>query len=170
MKRISIFTGVLIILAAAIVFFGGVFTWQKYGNPKSETASWKTYQNGEYGFSVKYPNALKLYQAPGPGACSADYCVELLHGVNDTFDYRFSIHISKNGYGVPVINSTQKAIIANQSANYEEYQEKTAPLITRWYSFVKDGITYVVSIDSDQSSQNYNQIREAMLSTFEFTK
>ncbi len=69
MKKISIKTGIIIILAAAVVLFGGVYTYQKYANPKSETlnlkqiqnsnpetAGWKTYKNDENGYEIKYPN------------------------------------------------------------------------------------------------------------------
>jgi len=49
--------GIVIILIVFIA--GGIFAWQYFGVPgeevKDETADWKTYENEEYGFEVKYP-------------------------------------------------------------------------------------------------------------------
>ena len=68
-KRISTLSGIIIILAVAVILFGGVFAWQYYStkNPNipafaksygvaKQTAGWKTYTNSEYGFEIKYPD------------------------------------------------------------------------------------------------------------------
>ena len=50
-KEISTLIGTIIILASALVLFGGAFGYQYY----SQTAEWQTYTNEEYGFEFKYP-------------------------------------------------------------------------------------------------------------------
>jgi|SRR3989344_5188897 len=73
-KGISTLIGIIIIVAVAVVLFGGVFAYQYYTakseaqNPKSETnlnvqnpnvqnetAGWKTYKNEQAGIQFNYP-------------------------------------------------------------------------------------------------------------------
>ncbi|MCX6718687.1 MAG: hypothetical protein NTY81_03770 [Candidatus Staskawiczbacteria bacterium] len=74
-KGISTLVGIIIIIAIAIILFGGVFAWQyfatfatkaqqnskffgssqKTNQIQTQTAGWKTYTNSQYGFSIKYP-------------------------------------------------------------------------------------------------------------------
>ena len=67
-KGISTLVGVTIIVAIAIIAFGGVFAW-KFNNefyliPTSvttnQTAGWKTYKNEGLGYELKYPQDLTL--------------------------------------------------------------------------------------------------------------
>ena len=83
MKTVSTPIGILIIVAVAVLFLGGAYAYLWYENPKSETlnskqiqnsspeanppsaentetADWKIYRNGTYGFEVKYPNNFKI--------------------------------------------------------------------------------------------------------------
>ncbi len=74
MKKISTITGIIIILAAAVLLFGGVFAYKNYFNLKRElqnnkTADWKTYINSEYGFEIKYPEELETRQRTISGDC-----------------------------------------------------------------------------------------------------
>jgi len=78
-KGISTLVGIIIIIAVAIIAFGGVFAYeyfaksqtptinvqptpnfQKQQNQNSGTAGWKTYTNTQYGFEIKYSNPAKL--------------------------------------------------------------------------------------------------------------
>jgi len=73
-KQISTITGIIIIVAVAVIAVGGVFAYQYYQNSqipmtniqsnpnnqiqvKDETADWKTYKNDQYGFEIKYPES-----------------------------------------------------------------------------------------------------------------
>jgi hypothetical protein len=66
MKKISTLVGIIIIIVVAIIAFGGVFAYQYFSksqtpitksqtNSNVQTADWKTYTSGEYGFSFNYP-------------------------------------------------------------------------------------------------------------------
>jgi len=81
-KQISTLWGTIIIVLAAIVFFGGALIYQYFvikefnrsvlivgilpatqknqeinnAQPSTQTAGWKTYTNTEYGFEIQYPN------------------------------------------------------------------------------------------------------------------
>ena len=54
-KQISTLVGIIIIVIAAVILFGGVFAYQYFTN--SETGAWKTYSNPD--FSIQYPPAWK---------------------------------------------------------------------------------------------------------------
>jgi len=65
-KKISTLLAIIIIILCAVLA-GGITVYQYYGIPKEEgetpeekvskdeTADWKTYRNGEYGYEIKYP-------------------------------------------------------------------------------------------------------------------
>ena len=60
-KQISTLVGIIIIIIAIVILFGGVFAWQYFATKNSaqiqgQTADWKTYTNSEYGFELKYPS------------------------------------------------------------------------------------------------------------------
>ena len=72
-EKVKTSTGLIIIFAAAVVIFGGAYTWANLNPPvevgdaifstvdsaASQTAGWKTYTNSDLGFSFKYPNTWK---------------------------------------------------------------------------------------------------------------
>ena len=76
-KGISTLVGIIIIIVVAIIFFGGVFAYQYLSKPQilitndqqnpnvqnsnSETATWKTYTNAQYGFSIQYPSVGDIF-------------------------------------------------------------------------------------------------------------
>ncbi len=74
-EKISTLTGALIIVATAVVLFGGVFGWQYYliqnsnlkpqnENVKSESGEWKTYTSENGYFSIQYPSQWRLFSSP----------------------------------------------------------------------------------------------------------
>ena len=89
MKQVSTITGIVIIIAAAVVLVGGAFGYQYFAiqnaniknqndNVKSQnetanssfkalaTADWKTYRNDKYGFEFKYPKEYEVTIYPAP--------------------------------------------------------------------------------------------------------
>jgi len=60
-KKVSTLVGVIIIIVAAVVLFGGIFTYQYFSakanniQTTDQTVGWKTYTNTQYGFEVQYP-------------------------------------------------------------------------------------------------------------------
>jgi hypothetical protein len=78
MKKISTLVGIVIIVAVAVVIFGGVFAYQYFaiktnsGAKDSQTAGWQTYTSNELKYSFKYPSGWKVipnyaYSAAGAG-------------------------------------------------------------------------------------------------------
>lgn len=64
MKKISTLIGILIIMAVAIVFFGGFFVYRYYFSSKlevknkeivAENLGWKVYQDSYHRYSIEYP-------------------------------------------------------------------------------------------------------------------
>ncbi len=62
-EKISTLTGALIIVATAVVLFGGVFGWQYYIN-QNEDEKWKTYTSENGYFSIQYPSQWRLFSSP----------------------------------------------------------------------------------------------------------
>ena len=65
-KTISTALGILMIIIAVVIFFGGVFLYQYFSlQNKKQVASvnsWKTYVNNEYGFKITFPDSWKGYK------------------------------------------------------------------------------------------------------------
>jgi len=73
-KGISTLLGIVIVVAVAIVLFGGALCYQYITQPKEnnqqqnqntentvdQTAGWKTYTNTQYGYEIKYPQEGKV--------------------------------------------------------------------------------------------------------------
>jgi len=60
MRKVSTFLGIIIIAVVALVLFGSVFAFEYFVKPPAQTQntesdSWKTYKNDQYGFEIKYP-------------------------------------------------------------------------------------------------------------------
>lgn len=68
MKKVSTLSGIIIIVIAVIILFGGVFAYQYFAIQKNQqasniqqTAGWKTYKNTKYGFQMTFPDSWKGY-------------------------------------------------------------------------------------------------------------
>lgn len=71
-NKISTSVGIIIILVAVAILFGGVFSYQYFSvqesqsinivQPTSRTTDWKTYTNNQLGFSFQYPSIISLKQ------------------------------------------------------------------------------------------------------------
>lgn len=80
MQKVSTFLGIIIIIIAVAVIFGGVFAYQ-YFMPKgfgtispakilqnpAQTAGWKIYKSDNYGFEINYPQNFKVTVSPTYG-------------------------------------------------------------------------------------------------------
>lgn len=49
-----------IYIIVVLLVSGGIFAWQYWWPSKDETADWKTYSDGNYGYEVKYPTGWQL--------------------------------------------------------------------------------------------------------------
>lgn len=97
-KKISTLSGIIIIVAWAIITLGGAFAFQYFTefqtpitnvqpnfnsqNLDAETAGWKKYTNSEYGFSFEYPNDWTLNRGQAslwPGEKTAEFSVPLFN-------------------------------------------------------------------------------------------
>ncbi len=85
----------VVVLIVAVVVLAGVLVWQNWIKPapvvnnqppaSDETANWKTYTNGQYGFEFKYPKEFELttYYANHTEEKQCDFISELSLQSND---------------------------------------------------------------------------------------
>lgn len=71
-RDVSTLIGIIIILAAIVLFFGGVFIYSYFSASDIQnnivppiTDSWTTYADKEYGFSMKFPDSWKGFYITG---------------------------------------------------------------------------------------------------------
>jgi len=91
MNKISTLTGIIIIIVAIAILFGGVFAYQYFLAKKltDQIAGWKTYTNSQYGFEIKYPSNLNFTyggstnNSPAFNAFSADNSITISLRLDD---------------------------------------------------------------------------------------
>ena len=152
---------ILIILAVAVVLFGGVYTYSWYVNSKlqdtnykqiqnsntqnSETAGWKTYTNIEYGFELEYPPYL-ITKKVLINRNSALLEIDFVNGQTGTTEEPFYLRV----YSGEVVN-TMSAGKSNGVVNFKNTKEN---LLIQ--------ISYNVFFDRNELNQ--------IVATFKFTK
>ena len=115
-KGISTLIGLIIIIAIAVLSFGGVFAYQYFKKSQipitndqqnsnvqnqNETAGWKTYTNSEYGFEFKYPKDVNLKETPPPSGMGL---------TGNTVSYQINFDIKPNPAGLKVFQFDYKAV------------------------------------------------------------
>src|SRR3989344_379399 len=161
-KEVSTLIGIIIIVAVAIIAFGGVFGYQYLIKPNNQsqnqnqqpvtsnqpvdnaqsvdqTAEWKTYTNNEHGFEIKYP-----------------------------MKNIFTSDIAISGVvGKKVIKDNPPSDANPQNPNYVE--ENTLNDSTIF--LVKGDKLYLFEIYNKNGAVNYNSdLCDQIISTFKFTK
>ncbi len=131
-RKISTLTGIIIILATAVLLFGGVFGWQYY-LVKNETADWKTYTNSEYGFEIKYPPGTEIIlNNPIDDFTSASLLY--IYYTNDVLEESLAVNTIRQPYSVDgkIYNNIDEFMSAGgQNENRTIKSKKTIVLGSR---------------------------------------
>ena len=181
MKKVSTITGIIIIVAVAVIAVGGIFLYlQKFSvhiatqsvaggqtpvtnaqsnpnvqNSNTKTADWKTYKNDEYGFEIKYPY---------------DWSMQVESVVkNKTPNFLFETSIRKGLRYVTISVITNNFTLGSRPwEKFELGQLKGSIACPGWYCEIltTDKPFYIET--------KYNPIEDSItkqiLSTFKFTK
>ena len=99
-KGISTIMGIIIIVAVAVILFGGVFAYQYFvtksqtpniettGPALSEVKGWKTYTNTQYGFSIQYPTDWQVSEkVPGVVPPKNGAYFSIFSNKRDSYDF-----------------------------------------------------------------------------------
>ena len=191
MKTISTRLGILIIVAVAIVLFGGVFAYSWYANSKSETINpkqiqnsnteivdWKTYTNNEYGFEIKYPLGGTVLQIKedelGNKTESPNQCTQISY--ESSFVYislpPYNVNCGgTTGIGIDSIKLSEQINIEGKTYQAEGW--KLGPNYESLSFKTDTGLHISYVIVEGLSSSDYKTSKELnykMLSTFKFIK
>ncbi len=158
MKRISTITGIVIIVAVAVIATGGVFLFlQKSQTPMTnvqsaitKTSNWKKYTNNEGKFSLQYPSGWTL---------TADQLGVYFEGSEGSIEIRY-----KGIYGFESCEGYTKFELNGEVFDCHSTQSNGS----EYWRTTKDGVTIIVNVQNSSVS-NRNTILK-VLSTFKFTK
>ncbi len=175
-KKISTLTGVIIIIATAILLFGGVFAYQNYFNLKeevknNETANWETYTNTEYGISFKYPENWYVELADP----SRDLFFLISPQTKDTIDEANKNNTAHGGPDIYLQLTNQGLGLQNPPDNWGLIK-KTAIGNRDWYRYTESRVNYVTYTPDNNSTWSFNFSfgweKQAIniISTFKFIK
>ena len=141
-KKVSTLIGIIIIVAIAVIAFGGVFTYQYFVVKNNQTtrcetmgclpgvqtgptvadqiAGWKTYTNSQYGFEIKYPNNLAL-SLDGPNVAQKDLDAgKIISGTitptYETVNFRDPSGIKK--FEISIFHKTDKELTKENYNNF----------------------------------------------------
>lgn len=128
MKKISTLAGILIIIATAIILFGGVFAWEK-SNPKpetqnlnSETAGWKTYKSNIWDYEIKFPPTYEI----SPGFISTPHTgsdIDNAHYTDqDGYHFGFAVFARNEDF---IVRDCLKDLTGNDIAKTKEVNGNT---------------------------------------------
>ena len=194
MKRISTLWGIVIIVVAALVLFGGVFAYQyfatKTDNTKTAglsvqsqqaTEGWKTYTNTQYGFSIQYPGDTQITNISDNDPLSNEPILinVLLKPAGAKGSFMINVRNKNDGCYDTALGSNPEFPSINSTKFVEwdisKYLSTGTGLfgIGREYCAARDGLTYGLVAKTEYSANDkipsiepiFNQI----LSTFKFT-
>ncbi len=183
MQKISPITIILIILAAAILLFGGVFAYQNYFNLKqelqnNETADWKTYTNIKNNYSFKYPNSVTLGSMIGHGEQSLitndanpvqahmttkEFVFTVSASPSDQF-YPFPDYITRTFGSMPKESISTVSVKIAGTDGHKVVFHNVNGVVSDFYFIEKSGQIFELTVLKN------NSIAGQIFSTFKFTK
>jgi hypothetical protein len=183
-KGISTLIGIIIIVVAALVLFGGVFAYQYFvksqipnpndqsnlnsQNSNTEIADWKTYTNSEYGFEIKYPDEW----GPPQEGTKNDFLTFGKQGIFielHNYDYVFENFVNsefQNKKSKTVKSAIDDFNVSNLKGKKIKYYYDDQTDIYVYLPFSK----YVAIVFSDAAITTQENIFDKIISTFKFTK
>jgi len=167
-KGISTLIGIIIIIAVAVVAFGGVFGYQyltqskeavninnsskNNQTPTDQTAGWKTYKNEQYGVEFKYP--ANFMASKGPRGF-----VQIESPQESNSPAYWYIEVEKNTENLTAQQLADRNGVPNSAAS--PTRNKTVEIIT--FNGIGGVKTTMDSPPSDANPANPNYVEENTL-------
>ena len=173
-KQPAIAPWLLIVFIIVLLAGGGYLGWYFYSKSKTtvpmiatqtnETANWKTYENKDYGFSIKYPSDYTILGLNGAQEIGDAFSYNIIFSSKDG---QFTVNITEIGGSIvkPIgINSTTTSDITVAGQSGKKFDD---------LAYVVDGAKYRYAImyTGDASvvpTQEQKNILKQMVSNFQF--